>query len=327
MMWARLIGSVFILAGGIVGARSADEGIAAGLESCSQAARIADAICAKLPNDPAQRLDCSQKTRAAQLECLEHVLSEAPAGPSAPRDSSGSQPSRPPANAALPEGLSKQVLPEQPGRTGSSGISTGSNLPQETGSLPKAGPGMNLPKLPASPETTTGAIRPDLSPKTAEFPTRPTDTDWVVSETTSPVDYSPLVTALIRSTSQVKDAPSTLTVRCRGRRTELLVRTDGAWGATRGNELHGEYQINDQRPVGLQWILSSDGKTATYKDDPVGLLQSLPDDARLKINVADRASSPHEATFQLDGFDAIRKKISTACKWTRAADKTSSGKR
>ena len=77
----------------------------------------------------------------------------------------------------------------------------------------------NPPELPASPETTTGAIRPDLSPKTAKLPTRPNDTDWVVSETTSPVDYSPLVTAFIRSTSQVKDAPNTLTIRCLGKRT------------------------------------------------------------------------------------------------------------
>ena len=327
MMWVRLIGSVFILAGGIVCARSADEGVAAGLESCFHAARIADAICSKLdPNDASPRLDCFQKTRAAQLECLEHVLSETPAGPSAPRDSLGSLPSGPPANAALPESSSKQVSPEQPGRAGSSGMSTGSNLPQESNSPPKANLGMNPPELPAPPETTTGAIRPNLSPKTTELPKRPTDTDWVVSETTSPVDYSPLVTALIRSRSQVKDAPSTLTVRCRGQRTELLVRTDGAWGTTRGNELHGEYQINDQRTVGQQWILSSDAKTATYKDDPVGLLQSIPDGARLKISMADRSSSAHEATFRLDGWDAVRKKIGTACKWA-PTEKASSDKR
>ena len=77
--------------------------------------------------------------------------------------------------------------------------------------------------------------------------------------------------------------------------------------------------------LGLQWILSSDGKTATYKDDPVGLLQSLPDGARLKINVA--ASSSHEAAFQIDGWDVVRNKIGTACKWARISDKTSSGKR
>ena len=331
MMWARLIASVFLLAVGIISARSADEGIGVGLESCFQAARIADAICSKLPNDPAQRLDCFRKTRAAQLECLEHVLSETPAGqpagPSAPRDSSESLPSGPPADAALPESSSKQASPERPAGTGSSGFSTGSNLPQESISPPKTNPGMNPPELPASPETTTGAIRPGLSPKTTKLPTRPTDTDWVISETTSPVDYSPLATALIRSTSQVKDAPNTLTIRCLGKRTELLVHTNGAWGTTRGNELHGEYQINDQRTVGQQWILSSDGKTATYKDDPVGLLQSLPDGARLKINMADRSSSAHEAMFYFEGWNAVRKKIGTACNWALTADKASSDKR
>ena len=125
----------------------------------------------------------------------------------------------------------------------------------------------------------------------------------------------------------MQDAPSTLTVRCRGQHTELLARTDGAWGTTRGNELHVDYQINDQPAVGLPWILSSDGKTATYKDNPVGLLQSLPDGARFKINVADKAGSSHEAMFRLDGWDAIRKKIGTACKWARTTDKTSSDKR
>ena len=127
------------------------------------------------------------------------------------------------------------------------------------------------------------------------------------------------MTALICSTSPVKDAPSTLVVRCRGQQTELLVRSDGTWATMRGNELRIEYQINDQPAVGLPWILSSDGKSATYKEDPVGFLQSLPDGARLKINVADRSSLSHEAMFRFDGWDAVRKKIGTACKWTRAA--------
>jgi hypothetical protein len=125
----------------------------------------------------------------------------------------------------------------------------------------------------------------------------------------------------------VKDTPSTLAVRCRGQRTDLLVGTDGTWATTRGHELRVDYQVNDQPAVGVQWILSSDGKTATYKDDPVSFLQSLPDAARLKINVADRASSSHEATFQTDGWDVVRNKIGTACKWARRTDKTSSGKR
>jgi hypothetical protein len=323
MMWARLIGSVFILAGGIVSARSANESFA-GMEPCFRAARVADAICSKLPDDPALRLDCSQKTHTAQLECLEHVLSETPAGPAALKTPSDATRSEPPA-PALPEGSSERASP--PAQTGTLETPAGIPSAEKSNSPPTDIVRTNPLEPPGSTEVSTGAIRPDISPKTADVPIRPTGTNWVISETTSPVDYSPLVTALIRSTSQVKDAPSALAVRCRGQHTELLVRTDGTWATTRGSELRVDYQVNDQPAVGLQWILSSDGKTATYKDDPVGFLQSLPDGARLKINVADRTSSSHEATFQIDGWDVVRKKIGTACKWARTTDKTSSGKR
>jgi hypothetical protein len=344
MRWARLIGSVFVLGGAIVSARSADETLA-GMESCFKVARIADAICSKLPDDPALRLDCLQKTRSAQLECLEHVLSETPAGPATPKPPSEVTRSEPPASAApatpktpseatrpkppasatLPEGSSERISP--PAQTGTLETPAGVPSAEKSNSPPKAIVGTNPREPPRSTEAPTGAIRPDISPKTADVPVRPTSTNWVISETTSPVDYSPLVTALIHSTSQVKDAPSALTVRCRGQHTELLVRTNGIWTATRGGELRVDYQVNDQPAVGLQWILSSDGKTATYKDDPVSILQSLPDGARLKINVADRASSSHEATFQIDGWNLVRNKIGTACKWARTTDKTSSGKR
>jgi hypothetical protein len=157
---------------------------------------------------------------------------------------------------------------------------------------------------------------------------QPADTDWVVSETTSPVDYSALITAVIHSTSGVKDAPNTLVVRCRGSRTELLLRTEGAWRASRASEVQVDHQINDQPFVRLQWTVSADGKTASYKDDAVELLRSLPEGARLKISVFVRQEGPgQEATFQLTGLDGVRKKIGLACKWPPSADKMSSGKR
>jgi hypothetical protein len=323
MRWARLLGSVFILGGGIVSARSANESVSA-LESCFQAARVADTICSRLPDDPALRLDCFQKTRSAQLECLEHVLSETPAGSATTTPSKATR-SEPPASAAVPEGSSKRVSP--PAQTGTLETPSGIRPAEKSNSPPKAIVGTNPPEPPGSTETPTGGIRPVISPKTADVPARPIGTNWVISETTSPIDYSPLVTGLIRSTSQVKDSPSALVVRCLGPRTELLVRTDGTWATTRGSELRVDYQVNDQPAVGLQWVLSPDGKTATYKDDPVSLLQSLPDGVRLKINVADRTSSTHEATFQIDGWDVVRNKVGTACKWARTTDKTSFGKR
>jgi hypothetical protein len=156
---------------------------------------------------------------------------------------------------------------------------------------------------------------------------QPSDTAWLVSETTSPVDYSPLITAVIHSTSSVKDAPDTLAVRCRASRTELLLRTKGTWRATHAREVQVDYQINDQPFVKLQWTVSADGTTTSYKDDAVELLRSLPEGARLKISVFDGRGPGQEATFQLTGLDSVRKKIELACKWPPTADKMSSGRR
>jgi len=164
-------------------------------------------------------------------------------------------------------------------------------------------------------------------PPTGSAQNQPSDTAWVVSETTSPVDYAPLITAVIHSTSSVKDAPNTLAVRCHGPRTELLLRTMGTWRTTHASEVKVDYQINDQPFVRLHWTVSADGKTASYKDDAVELLRSLPEGARLKISMFNGQGHGQEATFQLTGLDGVRKKIGLACKWPSTADKVSSGKR
>src|SRR6266481_2662811 len=60
------------------------------------------------------------------------------------------------------------------------------------------------PEMPAatvSPEITTGTASPGVPARHVDIPAMPQDTHWIVSETTSPVDYSPLVTAVIRSTT------------------------------------------------------------------------------------------------------------------------------
>jgi hypothetical protein len=173
----------------------------------------------------------------------------------------------------------------------------------------------------------TAAVSPDMPAKAAVAPSGPRDTNWIVSETTSPVDYAPVITAAIRLPFTVKHAPTTLAIRCRGARTELLVRTEGTWRPSRVREVQVDYQINDQPLVRLAWAVSADGRTAIYKDDAVALLQSLPEGARLKINVLDEPGASHEATFELAGLDAVREKIAAACKWTPPANKTSSEKR
>jgi hypothetical protein len=147
--------------------------------------------------------------------------------------------------------------------------------------------------------------------------------EWTVSETTSPVDYSPLVTATILARPDTKDAPMALVVRCSGRRTELGLRMEGSSRALRGGEILVAYQINDQPVVKLRWTASADGRTASYREDAVALLQSFSDGGQLKIMVPDGSGRASEATFQLAGWSAIRDRISTACMWTSTATKSS----
>jgi hypothetical protein len=277
-------------------------GTVTGLESCFQLARAAAAICYDPTNSAVERFDC-QKTRATLDECLAHAARSAP--------------SETPAGTGSSSGT---VSPELPTSAISPDTSTGSVAPNSPdGTVPSEKPSATV--SPAKPTATVSPAR------AADIPSKPSDTNWVVSETTSPVDYTPLITATLHLPFNVKDAPNTLAIRCRGLRTELLVRTEGTWHASRAREVQVAYQINDQPFVKLPWTASADGRTASYKGEAVGLLQSLPEGARLKITVLDKSGPGHEATFQLAGFDAVREKIAAVCKWAPIADKMSSEKR
>jgi hypothetical protein len=319
-MRAPLIAIVLCGVGRAVCAQPADEGSKM-LDTCFELARTADAVCSDPKNGGAERLDCRQKASMAQLECLERVF---------PGRSAGSAPPEMPARAVSPEMPAVTAAPEVPAGSASPQRPIGTVAKSEPTSSQKAPAGTapaETPVATVSPEMTTGAAPPGVPARHVDIPAMPQDTHWIVSETTSPVDYSPLITAVIRSTTSLQDAPNTLVIRCLGPRTEVLLRTQGTWRASRSNTVQVDYQVNDQPLARLQWITSADGKTASYGNDAVGLLQSLPDGARLKINVLDRTDAGHEATFQLAGLDAVRKRIAGPCKWATAADKISSGKR
>jgi hypothetical protein len=325
MTRSALVAVMFSMVGGAAHAQRANEEIK-GLESCFQAARLADAICSNSANGPVQRLDCFQKARAAQLECLENVASGTatahglPGQPTEsipPAASTGASPDLP-KDTRPPEKSIQTLLPEKPSGSLSSGESTKTSPIAPGPVLPTAPAVTSLPDLP------TGAISEDKSAKPAGVPAR--SADWVVSETTSPVDFSPIITVTIGSSSGVRGAADMLTVRCRGKRTELLVRSEPGRAPDAG-DVQVAYQINDQSSVRLAWTVSADGKTVSYKEDAAGFLQSLPEGAKLKISLPDKSGQAHEAIFQLIGWDVIREKLKTACRWSPIADKSLSRNR
>ena len=146
----------------------------------------------------------------------------------------------------------------------------------------------------------------------ASTPAQPSGGNWVISETTSPVDYSPQITAAIPSGSAVKDAPSSFAIRCRNQRTELVVATTGSWRPSTSGVFKVIYRINGQPVVEGWW--SAAGRAAVFRGDATQFLQSLRDGVRLYISVFDGQGMVHEATFPMSGLDQVRRKIAAVCK-------------
>jgi hypothetical protein len=153
------------------------------------------------------------------------------------------------------------------------------------------------------------------------------ETRWIVSETTSPVDYSPLVSATIRPRQQVNSGLSGLTISCRAKRIELSLRLMGDLDVPRWGELRIDSQIGDQRSVKQRWRWDEEqGTILFYEGDPIALLQSLPDGARLRLGVGDSKGARHMATYHLFGLDTVRKKVASACPLPSSSAQASSEK-
>jgi hypothetical protein len=140
--------------------------------------------------------------------------------------------------------------------------------------------------------------------------------NWIVSETTSPVDYTPIVTATA-SHQGGPDGPSMqLSIRCRGGRTELVV--TGSSISRSAEDFTISYRINDDQPVQVAAVAPSSGAGAAFKGDVARLLQSLPEEGGIAIRLSTRAGVAIDGYFLLSGLKMVRDKISTTCRWPQA---------
>jgi hypothetical protein len=278
-----------------------------GLDTCFKLVRVAEANCSSSAGDAALRPACIQNARKVQLECLQLAGSRASASVDRPQTAAGAGSSDKPTGAVSP------VIAA--GTSPAGNPVAGASADQKESAPAKA--------LAAAPsDKSVAAPPPGMAAPSTSAPSGAQGSQWTVSETTSPVDYSPLVTATILARPGTKDAPTALVVRCGGRRTELGLRMEGSSSAPRGGEILVAHQINDQPMVKLRWTASAEGRMASYPEDVVALLQSFSDGGQLKIMVPDGSGRASEATFQLAGWSAIRDKIATACMWTSTAAKS-----
>ncbi|UPJ61619.1 hypothetical protein IVB24_12035 [Bradyrhizobium sp. 192] len=136
---------------------------------------------------------------------------------------------------------------------------------------------------------------------------------WLVSETTSPIDYSPIIEATTSTVGGAGGAAMQLSIHCRKGRTEItvagptLLRSPNAYTLT--------YRLNADPPVQLAAATPSFGSGVSVGGDAIQLLKALPDGGDIVVRLSPRTGAVHEGHFRLDGLKNVREKLATACKW------------
>jgi hypothetical protein len=138
---------------------------------------------------------------------------------------------------------------------------------------------------------------------------------WIVSETTSPVDYTPIVTATTFAESDTSGALRQLSIHCRGGRTELVL--GGQATTESGADYSLSYRLDDSQPVQVAAGRPTYGTGIAFRGDVVGLLLSFPNEGGIAIRLGTRAGAVHDAHFSLVGLKAARDRVAAACKWPR----------
>jgi hypothetical protein len=144
--------------------------------------------------------------------------------------------------------------------------------------------------------------------------------NWIISQTTSPVDYSPVATATTLSNDgAAAESAMKLSIRCRRGRTELVVAGPGISG--RGDGYAIFYRVNDGQQVQIPAAPPASGAGVAFGGDVVRLLESLPDTGSFSVHLAPRTGTAVDGTFSLGGWESVRAKMIATCKWSHPAAK------
>jgi len=174
-----------------------------------------------------------------------------------------------------------------------------------------------LYEIPAPSKSSPVAKRPQ-APATPPAARKASVADtWFVTETISPLDYSPIAMATAMAAAGADGATMSLSVQCRGGRTDMVVA--GAAIQSGPQDAIVTYMVNAGPLVPVAVGVAPSGKGFAFRLDTVGLLASLPNDGDMTVRVAGRQGGTVEGKFSLAGLAKVRAKIAAPCKWPLAA--------
>ena len=158
------------------------------------------------------------------------------------------------------------------------------------------------------PPRPAGSSTPEVAP--------PAD-NWVVSETTTPIDYTPVAVATATSSGGPNGAPMQLSIQCRGGRTDLVIVSPAL--TRRGEEYVVSYGVNDGQPVVVAAGTPASGTGVAIRGDVVRLLTSLPDRGDVAFRVSTRQGTALEGRYALAALKSVLERLAVPCKWPAAA--------
>jgi hypothetical protein len=141
----------------------------------------------------------------------------------------------------------------------------------------------------------------------------PAADNWIVSETTSPLDYTPVAVATALSSGGPDGTILLqLSIQCRGGRTELVITGPALPG--RGEDSVVSYVVNNEQPVVVAAGTPASGAGIAIRGDVVRLLASLPDRGEISFRVTPRQGTALEGRYDLAGLKIVRDRLAGPCK-------------
>ncbi len=162
-------------------------------------------------------------------------------------------------------------------------------------------------------------IGPPPPPRPAALPAlgvAPAADNWIVSETTSPLDYTPVAIATASSSGGPDGAAIQLSIQCRGGRTDLVI--GGPALTRRGEDYVVSYSVNGGQPVVVAAGTPASGTGVAVKGDVVRLLGSLPERGDIAFRVTARQGPTLEGRYALAGLKIVLHRLAVSCKWPAA---------
>jgi hypothetical protein len=141
----------------------------------------------------------------------------------------------------------------------------------------------------------------------------PAADNWVVSQTTSPFDYSPIAIATASTRNGPDGVALQLSIQCRGGSTELVLAS--APPTLRGEGYAVTYRIDDGGPVQVATGTPASGTGVAIKGDVVHLLAALPDHGTISFRIAAYQGATLEGSYALASLNAALKRLAGPCKW------------